>query len=266
MYEVTPIGYVHCQARYRYEAPRQAVLAQNQAEIRLTAEEPAHKAGLDGLDGFDRIWVIFVLHLNETWHAYVEPPHEHAKKVGVFATRSPHRPNRIGMSCVELQTIHENTIVIRNHDLLDLTPVLDIKPYIPYADAFPEARTGWVTAATGTPYTINFSATARTKASWLFKHGNLDAINFANVQLQWYPTDTSRKRITPLTSPNTYVIGYRTWRLHYSVNESANEVLIWDLNSGYSEQELAATKDRYHDKDVHRAFRMVFTDDAGRLT
>jgi tRNA-Thr(GGU) m(6)t(6)A37 methyltransferase TsaA len=82
----------------------------------------------------------------------VQPPRGPKGKRGVLATRSPHRPNAIGLSAVELVAVEGRTLHLRGVDLLDGTPVLDVKPYVPYADAFPGARAGWidaVDAATG---------------------------------------------------------------------------------------------------------------------
>jgi tRNA-Thr(GGU) m(6)t(6)A37 methyltransferase TsaA len=95
------------------------------------------------LYGFERIWLIFAFHLSEGWKSSVKPPRGGPKR-GVLATRSPHRPNSIGLSAVELIRIEGRTLHLRGVDLLDGTPVLDIKPYVPYADAFPAARAGWI--------------------------------------------------------------------------------------------------------------------------
>jgi len=95
------------------------------------------------LQGFDRLWLIFAFHRSEGWKTTVKPPRGGPKR-GVLATRSPHRPNAIGLSAVELVGIEGRTLHLRGVDLLDGTPVLDIKPYVPYADAFPEARAGWI--------------------------------------------------------------------------------------------------------------------------
>ena len=102
------------------------------------------EAALEDLSGFERIWVIFKFHLNETWNPKVSPPviSPAGRKVGVFASRSPHRPNPIGMSCVELTGVEKRRIYIRNFDMLDGTPVFDIKPYIPAVDAFPGSAAG----------------------------------------------------------------------------------------------------------------------------
>lgn len=95
------------------------------------------------LHGFERIWLIFAFHLSEGWKSMVKPPRGGPKR-GVLATRSPHRPNSIGLSAVELIKVEGRTLHLRGVDLLDGTPVLDIKPYVPYADAFPGAKAGWI--------------------------------------------------------------------------------------------------------------------------
>ncbi|MEP6511355.1 MAG: SAM-dependent methyltransferase, partial [Dokdonella sp.] len=85
----------------------------------------------------------FVFHRSEGWKAEVRPPRGGAKR-SVLATRSPHRPNAIGLSAVELVAVEERALRVRGVDLLDGTPILDIKPYVPYADAFGHSRAGWI--------------------------------------------------------------------------------------------------------------------------
>eukprot|EP00747_Dinoflagellata_sp_TGD_P216880 gnl/TRDRNA2_/TRDRNA2_89355_c0_seq1.p1 gnl/TRDRNA2_/TRDRNA2_89355_c0~~gnl/TRDRNA2_/TRDRNA2_89355_c0_seq1.p1 ORF type:complete len:232 (+),score=16.34 gnl/TRDRNA2_/TRDRNA2_89355_c0_seq1:3-698(+) len=104
---------------------------------------------LQDLDGFEYIWLISNLHLNEGWSPRVIPPRGTRQKRGVFATRAPHRPNHIGLSACRLVAVDhvQCLITVRGLDLLDGTPILDIKPYIPYCDSFPTARSGWLEGA-----------------------------------------------------------------------------------------------------------------------
>ncbi len=95
------------------------------------------------LHGFERIWLIFAFHRSQGWKAEVRPPRGGGKR-SVLATRSPHRPNALGLSAVELIEIEPGALQVRGIDLLDATPILDIKPYVPYADAFADARAGWI--------------------------------------------------------------------------------------------------------------------------
>ncbi|MGB1013854.1 MAG: tRNA (N6-threonylcarbamoyladenosine(37)-N6)-methyltransferase TrmO [Nannocystaceae bacterium] len=146
-----PIGVVHSPYTERFGTPRQPPITQqvlgDEAKPGFIELHPGHNydQALRDLDGFERIWVVFVFHLNHGWNPMVRPPRGPGHKQGLFATRAPHRPNPIGLSCLELDRIEGRSVYVRGLDILDKTPVLDIKPYIPYADAFPQARAGWLT-------------------------------------------------------------------------------------------------------------------------
>ena len=257
-YPLRPIGLVRCHTRYRYEVPRQGVMGEgNQATIELENDADLRQ-GVADLNGFDRVWILFIFHLNEDWRPRVQPPHARMKKVGVFATRSPHRPNRLGLSCVELVSVDRDTgrLQIRNHDLLDRTPVVDIKPYVPYADAFPEAHTGWRAEHPLTPYDIQFDTLASQQMSWIQETTSFDLVNFVRVQLRYDPTDAQRKRITPVPRiDGLYDIAFRTWRIRYRIDEAARHIRIEHVRSGYPEAELQNNTDPHSDKAAHRDFR-----------
>ena len=137
-----PIGFVKSGGgTYPQEAPRQAAFASNEGVIELLPGRNFEQA-LEDLAGFERIWLVFVFDRNRNWKPKVLPPDGSSRKRGVFATRSPHRPNPVGLPAVELLRIEGRSVHIRNFDLLDGTPILDIKPYIPEADAFPASRSG----------------------------------------------------------------------------------------------------------------------------
>lgn len=143
-----PIGYLRSPYARRIDAPHQGTVVAGTA-----TGEPANAVleladwlddkVLQDLDGFERLWLLFDFHLSEGWKSCVKPPRGGPKR-GVLATRSPHRPNAIGLSAVELVRIEGRTLHLRGVDLLDGTPVLDIKPYVPYADAFPGSKAGWI--------------------------------------------------------------------------------------------------------------------------
>jgi tRNA-Thr(GGU) m(6)t(6)A37 methyltransferase TsaA len=144
-----PMAVVRSPYKERYGTPRQAsVLDPGEREpqegiIELLDWVPA--PALKDLDGFDYIWVIALLHLNESWKPVLSPPRDPSRQGrGVLATRAPHRPNFLGLSALQLLRVQGREIHVRGLDLLDGTPVLDVKPYVPYADAFPEAGAGWV--------------------------------------------------------------------------------------------------------------------------
>jgi len=142
--EMQAIGVVHSSYKERFSTPRQPSLDDPlPASIELNAGMNFEQA-LKDVEGFTHIWVIYWMHLNQGWNPTVVPPRGPKVRRGLFATRAPHRPNSIGLSAVRLTGIEGRTLHIQGHDMLDGTPVLDIKPYLTYSDAFPDARCGWV--------------------------------------------------------------------------------------------------------------------------
>lgn len=138
----TPIGRFQGKATKPYHLCRQPGMEPNEGVITLEPHCNFEQA-LEDLWGFDRIWVLFWLHQGTHWRPKVRPPRGE-KKRGLFATRSPHRPNPIGLSCVKLEKIQGRQLWIREHDLLHGTPILDLKPYLAYSDAYPQAAQGWL--------------------------------------------------------------------------------------------------------------------------
>ena len=140
----TPIGVVHSPFKERFSAPRQPN-ATTDAVVTATIELH-HDLALACRDivSFSHIWVLFWFHLNQGWNPLVRPPGRGKQKRGLFATRGPHRPNPLGLSAVRLLDHHDHCLTIEAGDLLDGTPVLDIKPYIPYSDCLPDANSGWL--------------------------------------------------------------------------------------------------------------------------
>ncbi|WEN15046.1 tRNA (N6-threonylcarbamoyladenosine(37)-N6)-methyltransferase TrmO [Rhodanobacter sp. AS-Z3] len=148
MLSCQPIAFVRSPYARRIDAPHQSTVvagtetaAAAEATIEFVADFPV--AAYRDLAGFERIWLVFAFHRSEGWKAEVRPPRGGGKR-SVLATRSPHRPNAIGLSAVELVAVADDQLQVRGIDLLDGTPILDIKPYVPYADAFPGARAGWI--------------------------------------------------------------------------------------------------------------------------
>jgi len=148
--ELTPIGVVHSCYREKFGIPRQpGLVTAATAELELLPPFDRDEA-LRGLDAFSHAWIIFLFHSAMTggWKPTVRPPRLGGnRRLGVFATRAPYRPNPLGLSAVELNGIERADgrllIRLRGSDLLDGTPVLDIKPYLPYADSIPGARGGF---------------------------------------------------------------------------------------------------------------------------
>ncbi len=146
--EFQPIAVVRSPYAKRIDAPHQSTVVQGtesgdaaDAMIEFVPGFPA--VAFRDLAGFDRIWLVFAFDRSEGWKAEVRPPRGGPKR-SVLATRSPHRPNAIGLSAVRLVAVEPAALRVRGIDLLDGTPILDIKPYVPYADAFIDARAGWI--------------------------------------------------------------------------------------------------------------------------
>ena len=256
------IGTVRCSGQYKFEAPRQGIFASAQAVIELKPEYAGE--ALNDLAGFERLWVLFVFHCNmdKGWKAQVAPPYTpEARKYGLYATRAPYRPNPIGMSCVKLERIESNRrIFISEHDILDGTPVLDIKPYIPQADAFPNASAGWRDELVLAQWELEFSGLFIRQANFLLTGGAPDMFNFCHLQLQHSPLDRSRRRISEI-APGVYELGCRTWRIKFRLFEEHRKIAIDSIRSNYTAVELApGAEDKYGDKELHRRFcREVFS-------
>ena len=146
-----PIGILKTCFKEKFGIPRQAGLVKSATGVLKLNDHPFYKNALKGLDQFSHVWVLFVFHKNSSknWKPSIRPPRlGGAKKIGVFASRSPHRPNPIGISVLRLENIHWDApggveVEFSGVDILDNTPILDIKPYLPYADSIPDAKAGW---------------------------------------------------------------------------------------------------------------------------
>ena len=151
IYSFKPVAHIRTGFPEKFGIPRQASLVPD-AKGRIVFEnEFRHPDIIKGIEEFERLWLLFVFSENVRgkWNATVTPPRLGGKEhKGVFATRAPFRPNPIGLSCVKLEeVIHDekdgDILIVSGVDMLDGTPILDIKPYITYADAWPGAASGF---------------------------------------------------------------------------------------------------------------------------
>lgn len=151
LFQFRAIGKVQSPFADRFGVPRQPGLAQAAKGVLKLAADPDLKTALRELDGFSHLWIVFVFHDHggKDWKPSIRPPRLGGnRKVGVLASRSPHRPNPIGISAVKIESFDLDAkggpeIGVSGIDLIDGTPILDLKPYLPYADAIPEASSGW---------------------------------------------------------------------------------------------------------------------------
>ena len=254
------IGRIVCDAQYHYEAPRQAVFAGNGAFLRWT--DRRYAAAAADLEGFDRIWLIWVFDQNkhDSWHVKARVPIPAEKDhYSVFATRSPYRPNPIGISAVELLGITADGLKLGACDLLNNTAVLDVKPYIPEADAFPAARAGWRDRIDRRTYKLQWSSIAEAQSLFIRDRGGVDLQNFCFVQLSHRPDDKSRKRLLKLPEKDLWQLHCRTWKIIFKLDTAADCVQIKYIASNYPPDELLpGADDPYLDKELHRQFNDCF--------
>jgi tRNA-Thr(GGU) m(6)t(6)A37 methyltransferase TsaA len=252
-----PIGVVRTPFLHKVEAPRQGVVADGvEGRIELFPEAGFEHA-VEDLQTWERLWVLTWFDRAEHWRPKVQPPRS-LRRRGVFATRSPHRPNPIGLTCVRLVRVEGLTIVVRDLDILDGTPVVDLKPYVPYADAFPEAGSGWLEAAAdpGPQWPVHFAPDARARLDFLKAHDvDLEAPLTTTLMLGPEPRPYRRIRLTPEGA----CIAYRTWRAWFAVE--GDTIVVHRIASGLSAADL---KKGHSEAPVHEAFRARFPPDATR--
>lgn len=254
--EVLPVAFFRGSAVLRAHAPRQGVFNPLSSGSIVFLAGHGYDQALRDLEGFDRLWVIFHFHHNPNWRPTVRPPvpPEGRDRVGVFASRSPYRPNPIGLSCVRLNAIRGLELDVSEADLLDGTPILDIKPYIPAADSFPDARHGWVETQQSQAWLIQVDSETERASQWILQNSGLDLIQFANVQLSHNPLDPSRKRVERISSDKG-ILSCRTWRIHFQIESDQRSLRITRITTGYPASELAQdSPDPYLDKEIHREF------------
>jgi tRNA-Thr(GGU) m(6)t(6)A37 methyltransferase TsaA len=253
---VRPIGYVRSPFGEKAEAPRQPTAGK---DVVGTVEVlPAYIDALSDLEGFDRIWILFWFHDNESgWRSKVQPPRSDVRR-GLFATRSPHRPNPIGMSAVRLDRVDGLVLHVRDLDLVDGTPVLDIKPYIAYADAFPDASAGWLDASDPRPaWSVAFEPEAESALAWIQRESGQDLRSRITDALALGPQPHAYRRIK--TTEQGPVLAVKEWRAAFRVDEPARQLVVTSIASGYRARDLAEGTDPVH--ALHRAF--VARGDAG---
>ncbi|MFK8138719.1 MAG: tRNA (N6-threonylcarbamoyladenosine(37)-N6)-methyltransferase TrmO [Bdellovibrionales bacterium] len=159
MCEVKSIGKICSPFKTKFAVPRQSQLVEGIHSKVCLKKSVQPEIALNGIERFSHIWLIWHFHLNtnKKYRAKVSPPRSPEEKLGVFATRSPHRPSPIGMSVVELVEVGKDHVWVKGADLVQDTPILDIKPYIASYDSFPEAKTGWLHAVDARLDSVLFS-------------------------------------------------------------------------------------------------------------
>jgi tRNA-Thr(GGU) m(6)t(6)A37 methyltransferase TsaA len=194
--EFEVIGTLQTCFREKFGVPRQSGLVPQADGILKLNDHPFLKTAMRGMDGFSHVWVIFVFHKHaaNNWKPSIRPPRlGGARKIGVLASRSPHRPNPIGLSVLKLERIDYEApggveIHLSGVDILDGTPVLDIKPYLAYADSVPHALAGWASdPIVRTPVTFTDFALASIERLGAGKYPHLKQLITEMVELDPRP-------------------------------------------------------------------------------
>jgi len=221
-----------------------------------------YEHALRDLDCWSHIWVLFWFDRNPSFRPTVLPPRSTQKR-GLFATRAPYRPNPIGLSVVQLERIDGRVLHVRGLDLLDQTPVLDLKPYVPYTDSVPDAGHGWLESAPagalasatdpGPRYQVNFSERAQEQLAWLAEHSDLPLRTLAEDVLADGPAPHPYRRIRDLG--DCFRLGIKDFRLRFVVD--GEQVQVLEIATGYRQRTLddaLAIATESTPLTVHRAF------------
>lgn len=256
---LSPIGVIRTQMRTKFESPHQPQNATTERNVIELTKKRGFDVALRDLCSFDRIWLVWWFHRNSTWRPLVLPPRGDATRRGVFATRSPHRPNPIGITAVPLLEVDtkRHLIYVGNSDLVDGTPILDIKPYIPTVDAFPDASLGWLADVeqqlTQPPkYSVAYSELAIEQLKWLKEEWKIDFMERSVELLRRDPTVHRTRRIRRW-SDDVLQMGCGAWRILFSIIDLT--VLIHRVQPGYPSSLLnSASNDHIPDQEAQIAF------------
>jgi len=220
--QLVPIGVIRTPYHSKYAAPRQpgTSIKRTVGVITLNAGSNFEQA-LKDLKGFGYIWILFWFHENTNWKPLVLPPVNDRIKRGVFATRSPHRPNPIGLSLCKLLEVKGRTIRVENPDMLDGTPILDIKPYLPHAESHPGARTGWIGESneqSPRPYKVVIAPEVRSALKLVEREERREIVDYLKEILARDPHPHVYRRIK-VSSDGTSIIAVRRWRFMFRLEE-----------------------------------------------
>ena len=198
--KITPIAYINTPYKQKFAIPRQPNLVREARGEIIFENDFADPNCLRGIEQFSHLWLVFIFHetADKGWAPTVQPPRLGGKEnIGVFATRSTFRPNPIGLSVVEnlgwKQQGASLTLQVGGLDLLDGTPILDIKPYLPYADALPQAKAGFAETAPSSAYEIRYSVDAELSLQEL-ESSYPDLRSFISSVLKQDPRPAWRKK------------------------------------------------------------------------
>ena len=255
---VTPIGYIRTKMRTKFDSPHQPKNSDEERNIIELIPGMRLDLALKDLASFNRIWLVWWFHRNSSWKPLVLPPRGTAKRRGVFATRSPHRPNPIGITSLPLIGIEGSNLIVGKADLVDGTPILDIKPYLATVDAFPEASLGWLSDvesqhAEPPPYTTTFAPLAEEQLAWLRTEWNVDFQERMSEILSRDPSIHRTRRIRKWGGDKLQ-LGCGAWKAIFVVKDMT--VLVEAFRCGYPDELLMrGPNPEIPDQDAQIAFK-----------
>lgn len=237
--EVKPIGHVQSGKVLKFQAPHQPDPVGDEENFIILEPGRQFELALQDLEGFDRIWLVSWFDRNKNWRPRPLPPRGPAKRRGLFATRSPHRPNPIGLTCVQLLGVDGLKLRVGPLDLVDGTPILDIKPYLATVDSFPGSSLGWVgeieeELAGGPRYEIQISDRAGRQLTWLRERG-IDFTERAFGILRFDPHPHRTRRILEV-EPGLFRLACGPWRMYYRILNL--NVILESVDKGYADETL----------------------------
>jgi tRNA (adenine37-N6)-methyltransferase len=255
---VRPIGVVRSPFTELAEAPRQPRAAEGvRGRIELVSGQNLEDA-IEDLEGWDYLWVIFWFHRSEGWRPKVQPPRSERKR-GVLATRAPHRPNPIGLSVMKIVSVSGLVIEVADMDLIDGTPVLDLKPYVPWTDAIPDARTGWLEPPEGAlpggerpadprpTWIVTLSPRADAQLAWLKEH-DVDLRERLLSALALGPQAHAYRRIKK--DDRGLRISVKEWHARFTTE--GDRIVVTELETGRRRSELIKPGSELHLEFVTR--------------
>jgi tRNA (adenine37-N6)-methyltransferase len=250
-----PIGYVRCALATKVEAARQPRASGGAAGTIELLPGRNFEHALCDLAEWQYIWVVYWFDRNDGWRPKVLPPRSRSGRKGVFATRSPHRPNPLGLSAVRLERVDGLTLHVRDIDMLDGTPVLDIKPYVAYTDAIADAGSGWLgnVAAPSDPipqFDVAWDAVAAEQAEWVEARTGLPLRERATTTLALGPEPHPYRRIR--REPDGFTLCVKDWRLRFRVDE--RRVRVACVESGVRKSLLNGKGEADAELALHREY------------
>jgi tRNA-Thr(GGU) m(6)t(6)A37 methyltransferase TsaA len=258
---LTPIGVIRTPFPDKASAPRQPAAARGSKGRIVLFPDGRFEHAVADLDSFRYIWVLFLFHKSRGWRAKVLPPRSAARR-GVFATRAPYRPNPIGMSLLRLERIEGAVLHVTDVDMIDETPLLDIKPYLPYADSASTSEHGWlderaVEADPAPGFEVNFSPRAVEQIAFLRDQCGIDLESRIRTTLALGPSPHPYRRIRK--DGQGFRLAVQEWRVRFVVTGKA--LLVEKVTSGYRPSQLFTDPAL----TAHRTFAEAFGTDGERI-